>query len=164
LFSAFLDEVAAYLDIEFSIVNLASPEVFVGGLCGAGLVFIFSSLAIRAVGKTAQTVIHEVLRQFDEKPGILDRTQKPDYQRCVAIVARASLIQMVAPGLLAVLIPVAVGFSFRVIGQLMGRNTLGAEVSAGLLMVATITGIVMAMFFNNSGGAWDNAKKAIGKL
>ncbi|KAL9642109.1 hypothetical protein ABK040_007115 [Willaertia magna] len=159
LFSAYLDTVTAYTGIEFSVVNLASPEVFVGGLLGACLVFIFSSFTIRAVGNTAQTVIEEVRRQFREIPGIMEFKQKPDYEKCVAIVTRSALIQMIFPGALAVILPILVGFFFRMIGYYSNQPYLGAEVSAGFLMVATIACILMALFFNNSGGAWDNAKK-----
>ena len=132
--------------------------VFVGGLLGATLVFVFSALAIKAVGKAAQVVIAEVRRQFREHPGIMAGTEKPDYARCVDIVTRAALREMVAPGLLAVLTPVAVGYSFKYLG---GEGQMGAESVAALLMVGTIAGILMAMFMNNGGGAWDNAKKYI---
>ncbi|EFC42019.1 predicted protein [Naegleria gruberi] len=159
LFSAFLDTVEAYIGTSFKVVNLAVPEVFVGGLIGACLVFVFSSLTMRAVGTTAQTVIEEVRKQFQEMPGILEFREKPNYERCVAIVTRASLIQMIFPGLLSVLVPVLVGFIFKGVGAAVGQPNLGAEVSAGFLMVATITCILMALFFNNAGGAWDNAKK-----
>ncbi|KAF0977207.1 hypothetical protein FDP41_003860 [Naegleria fowleri] len=159
LFSAFLDTIEAYIGVSFKVVNLAVPEVFIGSLLGACLVFVFSSLTMKAVGNTAQTVIEEVRRQFREMPGIMEFRQKPNYERCVAIVTRASLIQMILPGLLAFLTPAIVGFLFRFIGQALGHPYLGAEVSAGFLMVATIACILMALFFNNSGGAWDNAKK-----
>jgi Na+/H+-translocating membrane pyrophosphatase len=159
LFTAFLDTVTVYTGKEFNVVNLATPEVFVGGLCGAGLVFLFTSLTIRAVGNSAQTVIQEVRRQFREKPGIMNMTEKPDYDKCVAIVTRSALIQMILPGLIAVLTPVKIGFIFRFIGKYTDVPNLGAEVSAGFLMIATITGILMALFLNNAGGAWDNAKK-----
>ncbi|HUR72475.1 MAG TPA: sodium-translocating pyrophosphatase [Candidatus Limnocylindrales bacterium] len=153
LFSAYLDEVAHY-GHPLEVVNIAKPEVFVGGLLGAMLVFLFSSFAIRAVGKAAYYVINEVRRQFRENPGILLGTVKPDYRRCVDIVTIGALKQMVVPGLLAVTMPVAVGLVFRIFG-------IGAEAVAAFLMVGTITGILMATFFNNSGGAWDNAKKYI---
>jgi len=159
LFTAFLDTVTSYIGKPFTVVNLATPEVFVGGLCGAALVFLFSALTIRAVGKSAQTVIEEVRRQFRENPGIMDYSCKPDYERCVAIVTRSALIQMIAPGLLAVFVPVCVGFIFKEVGRWDGNPYLGAEVSAGFLMVATIAGILLALFLNNSGGSWDNAKK-----
>ena len=153
LFSAYLDEVAHY-GHPLEVVNIAKPEVFVGGLLGAMLVFLFSSFAIRAIGKAAYYVINEVRRQFRENPGILQGTVKPDYRRCVDIVTVGALKQMIVPGLLAVTMPVAVGLVFRMFG-------IGAEAVAAFLMVGTIAGILMATFFNNSGGAWDNAKKFI---
>jgi K(+)-stimulated pyrophosphate-energized sodium pump len=153
LFSAYLDEVAHY-GTKLESVNIAKPEVFVGGLLGAMLVFLFSALAIRAVGKAAYYVINEVRRQFKENPNILKGTAKPDYARCVDIVTVGALKEMVLPGLIAVGMPVAVGIAFRFFG-------IGAEVVAAFLMVGTIAGILMATFLNNSGGAWDNAKKFI---
>ncbi|HXV49986.1 MAG TPA: sodium-translocating pyrophosphatase [Candidatus Binatia bacterium] len=153
LFSAYLDEVAHY-GAKLEAVNIAKPEVFVGGLLGATLVFLFSALAIRAVGKAAYYVINEVRRQFKENPGILQGTVKPDYARCVDIVTVGALKEMIVPGLIAVLTPIAVGVIFRLLG-------VGAEAVAALLMVGTIAGILMATFLNNSGGAWDNAKKFI---
>jgi K(+)-stimulated pyrophosphate-energized sodium pump len=153
LFSAYLDEVAHY-GAKLESVNIAKPEVFVGGLLGAMLVFLFSALAIRAVGKAAYYVINEVRRQFKENPGILQGTSKPDYGKCVDIVTVGALKEMVVPGLLAVGMPVAVGVTFRFLG-------VGAETVAAFLMVGTIAGILMALFLNNSGGAWDNAKKFI---
>jgi K(+)-stimulated pyrophosphate-energized sodium pump len=153
LFSAYLDEVAHY-GAKLESVNIAKPEVFVGGLLGATLVFLFSALAIRAVGKAAYYVINEVRRQFKENPGILKGTVKPDYARCVDIVTVGALKEMVLPGLIAVGTPVVVGLIFRLLG-------VGAEAVAALLMVGTIAGILMATFLNNSGGAWDNAKKFI---
>lgn len=153
LFSAYLDEVAHY-GTKLASVNIAKPEVFVGGLLGAMLVFLFSALAIRAVGKAAYYVINEVRRQFKENPNILKGTAKPDYARCVDIVTVGALKEMVLPGLIAVGMPVVVGVVFRFFG-------IGAEVVAAFLMVGTIAGILMATFLNNSGGAWDNAKKFI---
>jgi len=153
LFSAYLDEVAHY-GSKLEGVNIAKPEVFVGGLLGAMLVFLFSALAIRAVGKAAYYVINEVRRQFKENPGILKGTSKPDYARCVDIVTVGALKEMILPGLLAIGMPIAVGVVFRFLG-------VGAEAVAAFLMIGTITGILMATFLNNSGGAWDNAKKFI---
>jgi K(+)-stimulated pyrophosphate-energized sodium pump len=157
LFSAYLDEVAKITGAHMS-VDLTKVPVFVGGLLGATLVFVFSSLAIKAVGKAAQVVIGEVRRQFKENPGIMAGTAKPDYARCVDIVTVGALREMVLPGLLAVLTPVAVGFSFKYLGH---GGHLGAESVAALLMVGTIAGILMATVMNNGGGAWDNAKKYI---
>ena len=153
LFSAYLDEVAHY-GAKLESVNLAKPEVFVGGLLGAMLVFLFSALAIRAVGAAAYVVINEVRRQFKENPNILKGTAKPDYARCVDIVTVGALKQMVLPGAIAIGMPIAVGLVFRLLG-------VGAEAVAAFLMVGTIAGILMATFLNNSGGAWDNAKKFI---
>jgi K(+)-stimulated pyrophosphate-energized sodium pump len=149
LFSAYMDEVTALTGHAFTVVNLAKIEVFIGGLLGAMLVFLFSALAIRAVGRAAYYVINEVRRQFRENAGIMRGEIKPDYARCVDIVTAGALREMVLPGLLAVGMPVAVGLILR------------AEAVAALLMVGTITGILMAMLMNNGGGAWDNAKKYI---
>ena len=157
LFRAYLDEVMKVTGIDIA-VNLTRVPVFVGSLIGATLVFVFSALAIRAVGQAAQVVIAEVRRQFKADPGIMKGTSRPDYARCVDIVTAGALKQMVAPGLLAVLTPVAVGFGFK---HLSTAGQIGAESVAGLLMVGTITGILMATVMNNGGGAWDNAKKYI---
>src|SRR6185503_13820052 len=153
LFSAYLDELKNY-GAELTSVNLAKPEVFVGALIGAMLVFFFSGLAIKAVGKAAYVVIQDVRAQFKERPGIMKGTEKPDYGRTVDIVTRGALRQMIAPGLVAVGTPIVVGLIFKQFG-------VGAEAVAALLMVGTITGIIMATFLNNGGGAWDNAKKFI---
>jgi K(+)-stimulated pyrophosphate-energized sodium pump len=149
LFSAYMDEVAALTGRVFNVVNLAQMHVFVGGLLGAMLVYLFSALAIRAVGRAAYYVINEVRRQFRENAGIMRGEIKPDYARCVDIVTAGALREMVLPGVLAVGMPVVVGLILR------------AEAVAALLMVGTITGILMATLMNNGGGAWDNAKKYI---
>jgi K(+)-stimulated pyrophosphate-energized sodium pump len=153
LFSAYLDELKNY-GAELLSVNIAKPEVFIGGLLGAMLVFFFSGLAIRAVGKAAGVVIQDVREQFREHPGIMQGTEKPNYGRTVDIVTRGALKQMIAPGLVAVGTPIAVGLVFKLFH-------VGAEAVAALLMVGTIAGIVVATMLNNSGGAWDNAKKYI---
>jgi Na+/H+-translocating membrane pyrophosphatase len=132
-----------------TVVNLAKVHVFVGGLLGAMLVFLFSALAIRAVSRAAYYVIHEVRRQFEENSGIMRGELKSNYARCVDIVTAGALQEMVMPGLLAVSMPIAVGLVLR------------AEAVAALLMVGTITGILLAIAMNNGGGAWDNAKKYI---
>ena len=132
-----------------SIVNIFDPVVFVGGFIGAMLVFLFSSFAIRAVGKAAQSMIEEVRRQFRADPGIMKGTSEPDYARCVDISTRGALREMVVPGILAIGTPVLVGLILR------------AQAAAGLLIVGTIVGVLLANFLNNSGGAWDNAKKWI---
>jgi K(+)-stimulated pyrophosphate-energized sodium pump len=153
LFSAYLDEVFNYTHHRIS-VNLARPEVFVAGLLGAMLVFWFSSLAIKAVGRAAYAVINEVRRQFRERPGIMQGTEQPDYARSVDIVTVAALREMIVPGVLVVAFPIVVGLAFKTVG-------VGAEAVASFLMIATITGVLMALFFNTGGGAWDNAKKYI---
>ena len=158
LFSAYLDEVRNYTG-EALHVDLSKPPVFVAGLLGAMLVFWFSSLALRAVSKAAQSVIEEVRRQFKAKPGIMAGTDKPDYGACVDIVTKGALRAMVLPGALVVIFPIVVGVVFKYVGEPGER--LGAEAVAGFLMVATIVGILMAGFLNNGGGAWDNAKKFI---
>jgi K(+)-stimulated pyrophosphate-energized sodium pump len=144
----------------FTHVDLSKPQVFVAALIGAALVFLFSALAIKAVGKAAYSVIEEVRRQFRENPGIMAGTSKPDYGQCVDIVTKGALKAMVAPGLLAVAVPVAVGFIFRYFATAEDM-TIGAEAVAAVLMIGTIAGVLMATFMNNGGGAWDNAKKFI---
>ncbi|GAB4849924.1 Pyrophosphate-energized membrane proton pump 3 [Ancistrocladus abbreviatus] len=161
LFSAYMDEVAAFAHTPFKEVDIAIPEVFIGGLLGSMLIFLFSGWACSAVGRTAQEVVNEVRRQFIERPGIMDYKQKPDYGRCVGIVASASLREMIKPGALAIISPVVVGFIFRVLGHYGGHPLLGAKVVAAMLMFATVSGILMALFLNTAGGAWDNAKKYI---
>ena len=199
LFSAYLEEVRSIVVAKvtaaggflpahwsFTNINLAQIPVFVGALLGAMLTYLFSSLAIKAVGRTAQKVVADVRAQFHENPGIMAGTSKPDYARCVSIVTGAALREMVLPGLLAVGLPVAVGLIFRnfspsysagttstatdAAGNLILNvpaiagvpvNLAGAEAVAGLLMVGTISGVLLAMLMNNGGGAWDNAKKFI---
>ncbi|PIN08859.1 Inorganic diphosphatase [Handroanthus impetiginosus] len=161
LFSAYMDEVASFAHVPFNQVDIAIPEVFIGGLLGSMLIFLFSAWACSAVGRTAQEVVNEVRRQFIERPGIMDYKEKPDYSRCVSIVASASLREMIKPGALAIISPIVVGFIFRVLGHYTGHPLLGAKVVAALLMFATVSGILMALFLNTAGGAWDNAKKYI---
>jgi K(+)-stimulated pyrophosphate-energized sodium pump len=163
LFSAYFDEVRNYgFDLKF--IDLSKPAVFAGSMFGAMLVMIFSSLAIKAVGRAAYAVINNVREQFKNNPGIMKGTSKPDYGQCVDIVTRAALKEMIVPGLLVVFMTIAVGVGFRWLYVLSGspaNGASGAEVIGGYLMVATITGILMALFMNNGGGAWDNAKKYI---
>jgi K(+)-stimulated pyrophosphate-energized sodium pump len=149
LFSAYIDEVKVRTGVTGFPVDLSKVEVFLGGFLGLMLIFFFSSLAIRAVGKAAGAIIEEVRRQFREHPGIMQGTERPNYARAVDITARAGLREMVLPGLLAVLFPIVVGL------------VLKAEAAAALLMVGTMGGILMATVLNNSGGTWDNAKKFI---
>lgn len=161
LFSAYMDEVSTFAHEPFKQVDIAIPEVFIGGLLGSMLIFVFSAWACAAVGRTAQEVVKEVRRQFIERPGIMDYKEKPDYGRCVAIVASASLREMIKPGALAIISPIVVGILFRILGYYTGHPLLGAKVVAALLMFATVSGILMALFLNTAGGAWDNAKKYI---
>ncbi|VVA95801.1 unnamed protein product [Arabis nemorensis] len=161
LFSAYMDEVSAFANLPFKEVDIAIPEVFVGGLLGSMLIFLFSAWACAAVGRTAQEVVNEVRRQFIERPGIMDYKEKPDYSRCVAIVASAALREMIKPGVLAIASPIVVGLVFRILGYYTGQPLLGAKVVASMLMFATVCGILMALFLNTAGGAWDNAKKYI---
>jgi K(+)-stimulated pyrophosphate-energized sodium pump len=147
LFSAYQDEVVKYVGEAGRIVNLAKIEVFVGALIGAMLVFLFSSMAIRAVGDAAHEVVNEVRRQFRSIRGLMQGKAKPDYARCVDICTKAALREMILPGLLIVVVTVAVGLILK------------AEATAGFLMVGTIAGILMALVLNTGGGAWDNAKK-----
>jgi K(+)-stimulated pyrophosphate-energized sodium pump len=158
LFAAYLNEVQKVTGTPVH-VDLTRVPVFVGALIGAALVFVFSAFAVRAVGRAAYYVINEVRRQFKADPGIMAGTSKPDYGRCVDIVTAGALKQMIVPGMLPVLVPVAVGFSFKYLPVSSGRP--GAEAVAALLMVGTIAGILMANLMNNGGGAWDNAKKYI---
>ena len=167
LFSAYLDEITNLVQqktgnmaFRFEHVDLSKVPVFIAALIGAALVFLFSAWAIRAVGKTAYYVIEEVRRQFREDPGIMAGTSKPDYSRCVDLVTRGALKAMVAPGLLAVGVPVLVGYLFKFLAT-AADPTLGAECVAAVLMVGTIAGVLMATMMNNGGGAWDNAKKFI---
>jgi len=159
LFSAFMDEVTSFSGIPFKTVDIAQPEVFIGGLLGSCLVMVFSASSIAAVGNTAQEVVREVRRQFKDRPEIMSGAQLPDYRTCVAIVASRAIKEMIIPGGMAVLSPIIVGVVFRYIGNLTGQPLLGAQVVTSFVMFATTTGILMGMFFNNSGAAWDNAKK-----
>jgi K(+)-stimulated pyrophosphate-energized sodium pump len=130
-------------------INVVDPKIFIGLLIGGSVAFLFSSLAIRAVGRTAGTVVQEVRRQFREHPGIMDYSEKPEYGRVIAICTTASQRELATPALLAILTPVIVGFG-------LGYLALG-----GFLAAAILTGQLMANFLSNSGGAWDNAKKYI---
>jgi K(+)-stimulated pyrophosphate-energized sodium pump len=160
LFTAYLDEVRNYrAGRPLESVNVSDPKFFVAGLLGATLVFYFSSLAIKAVGRSAHAVIEAVRKQFRAKPGILKGTEKPDYGECVDIVTKSALRAMVKPGLWAVGMPIAVGLVFRWLGA--EGQAEGAQAVAAFLIVGTICGILMATFLNNAGGAWDNAKKYI---
>ena len=163
LFSAYFDEVRNY-GFNLTHIDLSKPAVFVGAMLGAMLVFLFSSLAIKAVGRAAYAIINNVREQFKNNPGIMLGTSKPDYGQCVDIVTQAALKAMILPGILVVVMPVAVGMLFKWLFISTGspaNGASGAEVVGGFLMVGTITGILMALFLNNGGGAWDNAKKFV---
>jgi K(+)-stimulated pyrophosphate-energized sodium pump len=160
LFTAYLDEVRILREAKgcvtdcSPVINLAVPEVFVGALMGVMIVFLFSGLAIRAVGRTAWEIINDVRAQFKERPGIMAGTEDPDYARSVDICTRAALRHMVAPGLLAVVGPTLVGLALR-------PTPYAAEAVGAVLMVGTIAGVILALVLNTGGGAWDNAKKSI---
>ena len=132
-----------------NVINILVPEVLVGLLIGAMYVFVFSSITMQAVGKAAYGIVEEVRRQFREIKGIMDGSGKPDYDKCIGIATSTALKQMILPSVLAVLIPVVVGF------------VLGAEALGGLLIGTVVTGFLMAIMMANAGGAWDNAKKYI---
>jgi H+-translocating diphosphatase len=161
LFGAFMDEFSQISGKDFHSVDIAKPEVLVGGLLGVMMIFYFAGLSIAAVGTTAEKVVEEVRRQLREHPGIMDFKETPDYHRCVSIVTDAALKEMRWPGFIAVFMPITTGLLFRFIGDNTGRPLLGAEVLAGYLMFATVSGILMALFLDNVGGAWDNAKKYV---
>ena len=161
LFRAFMDEVSEYTGKRFDVVDIAQPEVFIGGFLGAAMVFRFAAMAMEAVGSSAQAVVEEVRRQFRDMPGIMDGSERPQYAICVDVVSKAALQKMTAPGLLVTLLPVGVGLFFRFISTYTGDPLLGAKALAGFLMFSTVTGIMMALFLNNAGGAWDNCKKYI---
>jgi len=143
LFSAFTTVVG------LESINVMNPKVMVGILLGAAMPFLFSSFAMAAVGKAAFSMIEEVRHQFKNIPGLMEGKAKADFRRCVDISTAAAIKQMIMPGLLAVTVPVAVGF--------LGKP----EMLGGLLAGVTATGVLMALFMSNTGGAWDNAKKHI---
>jgi K(+)-stimulated pyrophosphate-energized sodium pump len=159
LFASFRETIAAQLPGEFPgtveeafnavQLNIAEPRTFVGALIGGAVVFLFAGLAILAVGRTAGIVVQEVRRQFREKPGIMDYTEKPDYGPVIDICTGAALRELTTPALLAVLMPVIIGFG-------LGYLALG-----GYLAAIIVVGALMAYFLSNTGGAWDNGKKYI---
>jgi K(+)-stimulated pyrophosphate-energized sodium pump len=132
-------------------IDIYKADVLAGLFVGGMIPFIFSSLAIAAVGRAAMAMVEEVRRQFREIPGILEGTGKPEYEKCVAISTKASLREMMLPGAITITSPVLIGFIF------------GPEVLGGFLAGATVSGVLMGMFQNNAGGAWDNAKKSFEK-
>jgi K(+)-stimulated pyrophosphate-energized sodium pump len=132
-------------------IDIYRADVLAGLFVGAMIPFIFSSLAIRAVGEAAMAMVEEVRRQFRTIPGIMEGKGKPEYQKCVAISTNASIKKMLLPGAIALLSPVIIGFIF------------GPQVLGGFLAGATVSGVLMGIFQNNAGGAWDNAKKSFEK-
>ena len=130
-------------------INILDASVVVGLFIGGMLPFMFSALTMSSVGKAANKMIEEVRRQFKEKPGILKGAEKPDYTSCVGISTQAALHEMIVPGIMAVLVPLVIGF------------LLGAEALGGMLAGSLVSGVMMAVFMANAGGAWDNAKKFI---
>lgn len=132
-------------------IDIYRADVLAGLFIGGMIPFIFSSLAITAVGKAAMAMVEEVRRQFREIPGIMEGKAKPEYEKCVAISTSASIRKMMAPGAIAIISPLVIGFIF------------GPEVLGGFLAGATVSGVLMGMFQNNAGGAWDNAKKSFEK-
>jgi K(+)-stimulated pyrophosphate-energized sodium pump len=147
LFSAYSSAVG----LQDAGLNLINPLVVIGLFLGGILPFFVAALTMTAVGRAAQGMVEEVRRQFREIPGIMEGTGKPDSARCVSISTEAALREMILPGISAVLAPVLVGYF------------LGVEALGGLLAGATVTGVLMALFMANAGGAWDNAKKYIEK-
>ncbi|RMF18051.1 MAG: sodium-translocating pyrophosphatase, partial [Candidatus Dadabacteria bacterium] len=140
---------AAYMQqARINVIDISNPRVMAGLFIGGMLPFLFSSMAMMAVGRAAMDMIEEVRRQFREIPGLLEGKADPDPARCVDISTTAALREMVLPGLMAVATPVLIGF-------LMGPEALG-----GLLAGVTVAGVLMAIFMSNAGGAWDNAKKS----
>ena len=132
-------------------IDISKAPVLAGLFVGGMIPFIFSSLAIAAVGKAAKSMVEEVRRQFREIPGIMEGTGKPEYDKCVDISTEAALREMLLPGAIALIVPVIIGF------------TMGPEVLGGLLAGVTVSGVLMAIFQSNAGGAWDNAKKSFEK-
>nr|MBP8692384.1 sodium-translocating pyrophosphatase [Sedimentibacter sp.] len=135
--------------VDISNISLTEPKVIAGLFIGGMLPFLFTAITMSAVGKAAYSMIEEVRRQFKDMPGVMEGTTKPDYKKCVDISTKAALREMIIPGLLAVVVPIIIGF-------LLGKEALG-----GLQAGALITGVLMAIFMSNAGGAWDNAKKHI---
>jgi K(+)-stimulated pyrophosphate-energized sodium pump len=131
------------------LLNIMSHEVLVGALIGGALPFLFSGMLINSVAKAARKMVTEVRRQFKEIPGILEGKGKPDYTRCITISSQGALKEMILPALVAIATPVVCGFIF------------GAQFVGGLLIGATLSAIMLALFTGNAGGAWDNAKKFI---
>jgi K(+)-stimulated pyrophosphate-energized sodium pump len=153
LFASFT-QVTSQLTGKQLIIDITTPNVIVGLFIGCAIVFVFSALSMRAVGKAAQSVVKEVRRQFKQIKGLMQGKSKPDSNKCISIVTGSALRQMILPALITIITPILVGLF------------LGVEALGGLLVGATVSGFLMAVFMANSGAAWDNAKKYIesGKL
>jgi len=160
LFRAYLDEVSAISGTKFHTIDISRVEVLIGGMLGVMMVFLFTGWSLSAVGVTAQEVVREVRRQLKQRPGILEGIELPRYRECTEIVTRAALRQMIKPCCLALGLPVVVGLVFK---NLAGPDDklLGVEVLGAYMMFGSVTALLMAMFLDNSGGAWDNSKKWI---
>jgi K(+)-stimulated pyrophosphate-energized sodium pump len=149
---------AAFVGITgITAIDLYKAPVLAGLFVGGMIPFIFSSLAIGAVGRAAMSMVQEVRRQFQSKPGILEGTEKPEYDKCVEISTKASLKEMMLPGAIAILTPIIVGVGFLGVFE----NASSAEILGGVLSGVLVSGVLMAFFQCNAGGAWDNAKKTI---
>ncbi|MDX5481147.1 MAG: sodium/proton-translocating pyrophosphatase, partial [Hymenobacteraceae bacterium] len=140
-------------------IDLYKAPVLGGLFIGAMIPFIFSALAISAVGRAAMAMVQEVRRQFREIPGIMEGTGQPEYEKCVAISTKAAIREMMLPGAIALIVPLIIGFGFRGVFP----DTSSAEMLGGVLAGVTVSGVLMAMFQSNAGGAWDNAKKSFEK-
>ncbi len=151
---------AAFVGISgIDAINIYKAPVLAGLFIGGMIPFIFSALAISAVGKAAMEMVNEVRRQFREIPGIMEYKATPEYEKCVEISTKASIKQMIAPGAIALLVPVIVGFGLKGVFA----DTSSAEILGGLLAGVTVSGVLMGIFQSNAGGAWDNAKKSFEK-
>jgi K(+)-stimulated pyrophosphate-energized sodium pump len=150
LFAAYVG-VVEHNGYEMAGIDIYKAKVLASLFVGAMIPFLFSSLAIRAVGEAAMSMVEEVRRQFKTIPGIMEGTGKPEYDKCVAISTEASIKKMMLPGAITILSPLIIGF------------LLGPEALGGFLAGATVSGVLMGIFQNNAGGAWDNAKKSFEK-
>jgi len=164
LFRAFLDIAEGKYGQSDLQIDIVQPEIFCGGLIGGATVLLFVAFAMHAVGSTAQEVVGEVRRQFRLTPGIVSGASKPDYARCVTIVSRAAIRKMLKPGMLVLLMPILVGGGFHLAGVWVNNNRdplIGAKCMTSYLVCSSMTAMLVALFLNNGGGAWDNAKKYI---
>jgi K(+)-stimulated pyrophosphate-energized sodium pump len=151
---------AAFVGVSgITAIDIYKAPVLAGLFVGGMIPFIFSSLAIAAVGRAAMDMVNEVRRQFREIPGIMEYKAKPEYEKCVAISTKASLREMIAPGAITLLMPILIGFGFKNVYETVSS----AEILGGFLAGITVSGVLMGIFQSNAGGAWDNAKKSFEK-